>query len=392
MENGQAQMLEASKEKQPHVIVPVDNNNDEKTDTVIGHSPSSGKSAGSSASSSWVLSWEDLSYSVAIKKENKSKVLIGGMSGSIKSGEVVAIMGGSGKTLKIVYLSVAVSVYIPSLYLTIFSRPSFTGAGKSTLLNCLAGRIGPGNLGGKILLNGKEREAGTWTKLCAYVEQDDVMFTNISVYDTLSYSALLRLPASLQRSEKLKRVNDIIMQLGLDNCRNTWIGDSMNRGISGGERKRVSIGIEMVTNPQVFFLDEPTSGLDAFNAFNIIQTIKQVAKAQGKVVLMTIHQPRTDILEMFDKIILLSAGKEVFSGTLDNAITHFDKLGYTLPPVRYESGADLTDFPWFEKPKHSNLSYHIENKSIRLLSRHFHNGSEDSRAPGSFHCPYSKVS
>jgi ABC-type multidrug transport system ATPase subunit len=103
------------------------------------------------------------------------------------------------------------------------------------------------------------------------------------------------------------------------------------RGISGGEKKRVSIGIELVTDPDLLFLDEPTSGLDASTALNIISLIKELAKARGMVVLMTIHQPRTDILDLFDKIILLSVGKTVWYGRTDSAIEHFNKLGFPLP-------------------------------------------------------------
>ncbi|KAJ1327234.1 hypothetical protein BSLG_010576 [Batrachochytrium salamandrivorans] len=229
------------------------------------------------------FTWSNVGYSVADKKTKGQKTLLHSMYGEIKAGEVVAIMGGS-------------------------------GAGKSTLLNTLAGRIGPGQLTGDILIDGKKRNIATWRLQCAYVEQDDVVFRNLSVYDTLMYSALLRLPSSIPKAEKVARVESVIASLGLQGCRDTWIGDADHRGISGGERKRVSIGIELVTDPQILFLDEPTSGLDAFNSLNIVSTIKQLAAKQGKIVLMTIHQPRTDILELFDKIILLSMGRCLWFG------------------------------------------------------------------------------
>ncbi|KAI8927875.1 P-loop containing nucleoside triphosphate hydrolase protein [Entophlyctis helioformis] len=204
------------------------------------------------------------------------------MNGAVQAGEVVAIMGGS-------------------------------GAGKSTLLNVLAGRIGPGDLSGDVLVNGSPRNPSTWQSQCAYVEQDDLMFKTLSVEETLTYSAMLRLPESMPTAEKTRRVNDIIMDLGLNNCRSTRIGDTENRGISGGERKRVSIGIEMVTDPQILFLDEPTSGLDAFTAFNIIDTIKRLAVKQDKIV------------------VLLSAGRTLWLGPTRDALAHFESLGYSLP-------------------------------------------------------------
>jgi energy-coupling factor transporter ATP-binding protein EcfA2 len=136
----------------------------------------------------------------------------------------------------------------------------------------------------------------------------------------------------MSKQEKIERVNIVIGQLGLEGCRNTRIGDEIDRGISGGERKRVSIGIELVTNPKILFLDEPTSGLDAFNAFNAMETLKKLAKKENKIILVTIHQPRTDILELFDKIILLSMGKMVWFGPTQGCIEHFAKVGYPLPP------------------------------------------------------------
>jgi ABC-type multidrug transport system ATPase subunit len=241
------------------------------------------------------FSWQNVTFSI------KSKTLIEDMSGCIEQGQVVAIMGGS-------------------------------GAGKSTLLNTLAGRIGEGELKGDILVDGRVRNEATWKLQCAYVEQDDILFENLTVQETLMYSAMLRLPRRFSKAEKSKRVDNIIAQLGLEQCRNTRIGNEVNRGISGGERKRVSIGVELVTDPHILFLDEPTSGLDAFNAFNAIESIKKLAKAENKIVLMTIHQPRTDILELFDKIILLSAGKTLWFGDLDGAIAHFGNMGYPLPP------------------------------------------------------------
>jgi ABC-type multidrug transport system ATPase subunit/ABC-type multidrug transport system permease subunit len=246
------------------------------------------------------FTWSNVCFTVPVGK-HQEKTLIQNMTGGIEAGQVVAIMGGS-------------------------------GAGKSTLLNTLAGRIGPGTLQGDILVDGKPRNNATWKLQCAYVEQDDILFKNLTVFETLYYSAILRLPKTLSKQEKVKRVEQIIAQLGLEQCKHTRIGDEQNRGISGGERKRVAIGVELVTNPHILFLDEPTSGLDAFNAYNAMEAIKNLAKSENKIVLMTIHQPRTDILELFDKIILLSAGKTLWFGDLDGAIEHFDRLGYPLPP------------------------------------------------------------
>ena len=161
-----------------------------------------------------------------------------------------------------------------------------SGAGKSTLLNCLSGRLGKGDLSGEILFNGFPRDKQLWKSQCAFVEQDDVMFRNLTVQETLTYAAKLRLPSKMSRADKEKRVNAIIAELGLENCRNVRIGDSENKGISGGERKRVAIGMELVSDPDILFLDEPTSGLDAFTAINIIKTVKKIAVNQHKIVIL----------------------------------------------------------------------------------------------------------
>ncbi|KAJ3251958.1 hypothetical protein HK103_001985 [Boothiomyces macroporosus] len=244
------------------------------------------------------FSWENVSFGVQVDK--KEKMLLNSISGQINAGEIIAIMGGS-------------------------------GAGKTTLLNVLAGRIGAGSLSGKIMLDGQARNPSTWALQCAYVEQDDILFKKLTVFETLRYSALLRLPSTMSIAEKESRVNAVIEQLGLSECKNTQIGDELDRGISGGERKRVAIGIELVTNPHILFLDEPTSGLDAFNAFNTIKTLKELAKRENKLILMTIHQPRTDILKQFDKIMLLSVGKTMWFGSTADAIVHFENLGYKMP-------------------------------------------------------------
>jgi ABC-type multidrug transport system ATPase subunit len=192
--------------------------------------------------------------------------------------------------------------------------------------------VGAGDLSGEILLGGRRRKRATWAHESAYVEQDDLMNPYLTVQEVIEFSAKFRLPASLSEKERKEKVNEIIMDLGLNHCRNSQIGDHTKRGVSGGERKRVSIGQELITTPQVLFLDEPTSGLDAFTAFNIISNIKAIAKKRNKIVIMTIHQPRTDIMDLIDKILLLSSGKTVWLGSTSGALERFEKFGHVLPP------------------------------------------------------------
>ncbi|KAJ3330847.1 hypothetical protein HDU76_004693 [Blyttiomyces sp. JEL0837] len=250
------------------------------------------------------LKWNSVKYVVPFGKHGERKILLDGVSGSVHEGQVVAVMGSS-------------------------------GSGKSTLLNCLAGRIADqkgSELSGDILFNGKRRSKGTWRKICAYVEQMDLMFTDLTVEETLTYAATLRLPSYMSSDEKWDHVNSVIMQLGLDGCRKTRIGDSIVRGISGGERKRVSIGIELVTDPKVLFLDEPTTGLDAATSLALLKLIKNMARERGMIVLMTIHQPRVEVLDLLDSLIILSRGKTMWFGPTSDALTHFSRLGFNLPP------------------------------------------------------------
>lgn len=154
------------------------------------------------------FTWENVGITVQLKqgKTKVDKVLLSSNSGEVHGGEVIGIMGGS-------------------------------GAGKSTLLNCLSGRVGPGKLEGLNHFNGALRDPAFWRTQCAFVEQDDLMFANLTVLETLQYSALLRLPYSMSSEEKFKKVENIIMELGLDGCRNVRIGSTEAKGISGRKKK-----------------------------------------------------------------------------------------------------------------------------------------------------------
>eukprot|EP00834_Sanchytrium_tribonematis_P000309 NODE_6_length_70510_cov_1.054395.p14 type:complete len:455 gc:universal NODE_6_length_70510_cov_1.054395:46270-44906(-) len=244
------------------------------------------------------LTWHNLHYTVPIKKDTKQ--ILNGVSGEVRPGQLVAIMGSS-------------------------------GAGKSTLLNILAGRFDQGDIDGQILINGLPRDPLLFMRQIAYVEQDDLLFSMMTVKETVSFSAQLRLPSSVTKAKKLQNTADTIQQLGLSQCQNTKIGSSLKRGVSGGERKRASIAVEVVTDPKILFLDEPTSGLDAFIAYNIIETLKDLAVKQNKTILLTIHQPRETIMDLFDNVLLLSQGKPVFFGPTKNGIQHFSNLGHPCP-------------------------------------------------------------
>jgi ABC-type multidrug transport system ATPase subunit len=145
------------------------------------------------------------------------------------------------------------------------------------------------------------------------------------------FTALLRLPWTYSLAQKKQKVLDVIEELGLTHTMKTKIGiPGLTKGISGGERKRVSIGVELLTSPSVLFLDEPTSGLDSKTALSIMETINKLAK-QNHTVICTIHQPRSDIFKLFDKLLLLSAGQIAYFGDAKDANGYFNDLGYPMP-------------------------------------------------------------
>lgn len=125
----------------------------------------------------------------------------------------------------------------------------------------------------------------------------------------------------------------MIATLKLTKCQNTRIGGPLVKGVSGGERKRTSIGVELITDPNLIFLDEPTTGLDSFTATAVMESLGDLARKENRTVVSTIHQPNTDIFEMFDRLVLLAKGKIIYFNKAELAVDFFDKLGYKCPEL-----------------------------------------------------------
>ncbi|CAA0816034.1 ABC transporter G family member 10 [Striga hermonthica] len=203
--------------------------------------------------------------------------------------------------------------------LTAIAGPS--GAGKTTLLEILAGKIDPGKLSGQILVNGSPIDPSTFRRLSGHVSQDDALFPHLTVEETFTYSALFRLP----RHWANHRARQVIRNLGLDHVANSRIVE-----ISGGERRRASIGIELVHNPGVLLVDEPTSGLDSSSALHVVSLLRSAAAA-GKTVVLTVHQPGARILDLLDNLILVSNGLVVHHGPLDLLESRLRLAGLVIP-------------------------------------------------------------
>lgn len=219
--------------------------------------------------------------------------------------------------------------------LTAILGPS--GSGKSSLLDCLSGRISSKlQLRGEIKVNGNERDLKTWPKLVSYVGQQFHSYEWQTVYETFHFVASIKCEAFDQQEKDSKvkeRIENLINLLGLDSSRDVFIGN-----LSGGERVRVSLGIELIVDPPVVLLDEPLSGLDSSNALSILLLLRKIADL-GKTIMITIHQPSYNMLECFDKIILMSQGYCMFEGSIPDCVKFFNECGFEVP-----SNVTPTDF------------------------------------------------
>jgi ABC-type multidrug transport system ATPase subunit len=209
-----------------------------------------------------------------------------------------------------------------------------SGCGKSTLLDILALIRDSGEMAGGHYINGVRSHAAEayflreWLKNnVSYVKQQDVLFPKMTVRQHLTHAAWLLLPEFMSDLNKLKRVSQIISLLGLEECADTICGDGgikIQGGISGGQRRRVSVATQLLRLPAALVLDEPTSGLDSTNALMLVKSLHTLAHRGGLTVLMTIHQPRNEIFSLFDALTILVAGKVVFSGLPTEAAEHFE--------------------------------------------------------------------
>ncbi|XP_061275708.1 broad substrate specificity ATP-binding cassette transporter ABCG2 isoform X3 [Bos javanicus] len=247
-----------------------------------------------------------------------------------------------------------------------------TGGGKSSLLDILAARKDPHGLSGDVLINGAPRPANFKCN-SGYVVQDDVVMGTLTVRENLQFSAALRLPTTMTSYEKNERINKVIQELGLDKVADSKVGTQFIRGVSGGERKRTSIAMELITDPSILFLDEPTTGLDSSTANAVLLLLKRIWNSstgipscppvlfvvmlpkanltshsrmsgsrmskQGRTIIFSIHQPRYSIFKLFDSLTLLASGRLMFHGPAQEALGYFGAIGFHCEP--YNNPADF---------------------------------------------------
>ncbi|KAG6879786.1 hypothetical protein C0992_011584 [Termitomyces sp. T32_za158] len=290
------------------------------------------------------LHFSSLSYTLG------PKVILDNIFGSVKPGQVMAIMGAS-------------------------------GAGKSTLLDMLARKGKRGTTVGTTLVNGREVADAEFKGVMGFVDQEDTLMSTLTVYETVLYSALLRLPREMSFEAKKYRTLDTMNELGILGIKDMRIGESGRRSISGGEKRRVSIACELVTSPSILFLDEPTSGLDAFNAFNVVESLVSLARNYNRTVIFTIHQPRSNIVALFDQLVLLASGKLVYSGEFSKCQGYFTSIGRPCPPGFNIADylIDLTMHASLDSSETSDSTSHesIEDESSSPVERSTNLGEEE---------------
>jgi ABC-type multidrug transport system ATPase subunit/ABC-type multidrug transport system permease subunit len=249
------------------------------------------------------ISWKNLTCTLKTKFETRE--ILKNVSGHVRHGEFLVIMGSS-------------------------------GAGKSTLLNILSNRLvntSKTSITGQILVNSSLPSSSFFSQHIGYVTQEDNLIESMTVFECLLFAARMK----TNHPDKKLKVLKMIELLKLENCKNTYIGGPYLKGISGGEKKRTSIGIELITDPSVLFLDEPTSGLDSYTAL-VLMKILNTQALEGKTVISTIHQPSSDIFHLFDKLMLLSDGQVAYHGPAKNSVGFFAKAGFECP--RFTNPAD----------------------------------------------------
>ncbi|OJD11492.1 hypothetical protein AJ78_07746 [Emergomyces pasteurianus Ep9510] len=265
------------------------------------------------------FAWKGVSVTVKDHETKKPKTILENASGHVNPGELMVLMGPS-------------------------------GSGKTTLLNVLAHRdsAAGAEIEGDILVNGQKIGLETFRHISSYVEQEDVLVGALTVEETLYFGAQLSLPRSIPKNERLERISTLLHAFGIQNQAKTLIGTPIRKGISGGQKRRVSVASQLITCPKILFLDEPTSGLDSTASFEVMSFVKKLAKRNKIIVIASIHQPSTATFETFDKLMILSAGRTCYFGPSSEMKAYLDKTGYPMPlqmnPAEFVLDLVNTDF------------------------------------------------
>ncbi|GEQ69467.1 hypothetical protein JCM33374_g3139 [Metschnikowia sp. JCM 33374] len=242
------------------------------------------------------LSWENVSVSSGAKN------LLEDVSGQATPGTVTALMGPS-------------------------------GSGKTTLLSVLAQRTSSFknfDITGDVVLGSDTVTSALLRGVSRFVEQEDHLLGCLTVKESINFS--IKMSDGMTTEQRNDLVEKTIDFFGLTKQKNTIVGTAIQKGLSGGQKRRLSVACQVVTKPAVLFLDEPTSGLDSKASFEVIQTLKKFAQTENVIVIASIHQPSTSTFDLFDNVMFLTEGKVAYSGTRDDISSYFESAGYPIPP------------------------------------------------------------
>ncbi|EUC40320.1 hypothetical protein COCMIDRAFT_9790 [Bipolaris oryzae ATCC 44560] len=265
------------------------------------------------------FSWQDVTVTVKDRASKQPLDILANVSGVLEAGEMLALMGPS-------------------------------GSGKTTLLNVLAHRAAmpKATIRQDLKINGEPTTLATFRKLSSYVEQEDALVGSLTVRETLYFAAELALPSSISKAARKARISSLLSSFGLQNQADTLIGTPIRKGVSGGQKRRVSVASQLITSPRILFLDEPTSGLDSAASYEVMNFVRNIAKKHRVLVIASIHQPSTTTFELFDKLMLLSRGKVVYNGAVKEVGEYFAGLEYQMPlytnPAEFVIDLVNTDF------------------------------------------------
>jgi len=209
-----------------------------------------------------------------------------------------------------------------------------SGCGKTTFMNTISGRAQYGKVEGTIRVNGVDDGLQNAASIVGFVPQDDTVQPSLTVYDNIYYQAMTRLKADMTHEEKKRHVEAVIEVLGLGKVRDSIVGDELTRGISGGQKKRVNIGLELAAKTPVLFMDEPTSGLDGAATVTLAACLQKLVSIQKCTIVVVIHQPRQSVFECFNSVLLLGeGGKTIFCGRRDGVVPYLTGLGFPISPT-----------------------------------------------------------
>ena len=247
------------------------------------------------------LSWHDMTVTVKDRKTKQPISILSSANGFVEAGQIVALMGPS-------------------------------GSGKTTLLNVLAHRTtANAQIQGQVMINDERASLAAMRNLSSYVEQEDALIGSLTVKETINFAARLALPSSVSKRERMERVEELLDSFGIQDQANTLVGTPIRKGISGGQKRRLSVASQLIADPRILFLDEPTSGLDSVASFEVINYIKRIAVQHRLIVVASIHQPSTATFALFDQLMLLSGGKTCYFGRRAGVQDYFDNISHPIP-------------------------------------------------------------